>query len=107
MLQNSFLGLLNLISLAVALLIGEYEFAKMRTPDAIWLSTPVAFDLTLVSLITTLSLINISITIFVIIRHLDHHRYLLVWSTGVTLLFVVTLAIVLGPRFLPILWPTL
>lgn len=106
MLANIFIILANLITLAIVLLIGEYEVAKIQKPEASWLPTPTALDLSLVSTIMLMSVINIAVTIFVMRRQLDHHRRWLWWTTALSVALVLIIAAVLGPRFLPILWPT-
>lgn len=100
------LGWINLISLAIGLLIGEYEVAKLRHPDATWLLTPTTLDLTLSGLIATISIINLAVLFFIFLRQLDRYRRLLILTTSISIVLVIVLAWVLGTKFLPILWPT-
>ncbi len=103
--MNLLLVLLNMIALAVALLVGEYELAKIRHPDTSWLATPQLFDLVMIVTISLLTVTNLSVLFFVIIRRLEHHHKWLWWTTALASLFALVLAVVLGDRFLPIIFP--
>jgi hypothetical protein len=105
MLANLVLFLFNLVGLAVGLLVGEYEVAKLRHPDASWVMTPSPLDLVLSGLLVLVTIGNLGVLSFVILRHLESYRQWLWFGAAVSLALVIVLAVVLGDRFLPILWP--
>ena len=97
---------INLIDLFLALMVFEYEIAKLLTPGAVWLATPRFFDLLSTTIVFLLTIFNLSVLYFVVRRRLVQHQPWLRWTTLFVALVGISLAIVLGDRFWPIIWPS-
>lgn len=90
--------------LGIAALVLEYELAKLQNPLVSFIETPVYLVVALAGTVAALALINISVLIFVFLRHL----WLRQWMLGTTIagwMLIAVLALVLQYRFLPILLP--
>ncbi len=101
---NSLIAVLSLLMVIVASLLLEYELAKLRSPEAGFLPTPTVLDGALAIITVLLGLANLSVLVFVFLRHLKLRKWM--GSTvmiGWVLLAV--LAVVLQDRFLLILFP--
>ena len=107
MVANLVLIFLNLLSLSVALLVGEYEVAKLQSPAASWLSTPVVFDFVSISIISILSLVNLAVLLLVVLRGLDQHRRWLWWTSSIAVLGIVIMAIALDSRLAIMVFPNI
>ncbi len=98
---------INLLALFVGAMVGEYEFSKALHPLSNWFTTPPIFDWTMTSLLILTSIINLTVLVFVLYRRLIHHLSWLRWATLFGIILVAVTWLVLGQRFLPILWTTL
>ena len=102
--NNGLIALVSIGMIVVASLILEYEVAKLRNPDVPFIPTPVGLDITLTTVVILLGLANITVLIFVFLRHLWFRRWMLA-TTIIGWVLLAILALVLGDRFLPIVFP--
>ena len=103
-LNNFLIFILSIGLLSVALAFIEYEVAKIRKPWVSWIPTPTYYDLTITLLIALASILNIGMQAIIYLKGLENRRWLW-WNIGLGLGLILALWIILGSRFLPILWP--
>jgi hypothetical protein len=100
--------LIAVFSLAMALIaamIVEYELAHLRNPEASFIQTPTPVDLTLSIAIILIAVCNLSVLIFVFLRHLWLRKWMLA-TTILGWMLMAALVLVLQGNFLPVLLPS-
>jgi hypothetical protein len=95
----------SLVMAYLASLILEYELAKLAHPQASFIITPRNLDLSFSFITIVLGLANLSVLLFVFLRHL----WLRKWMLGTMIagwMLLAILALTLSSRFLTILLPS-
>lgn len=102
---NSFIFVASLAMVYIASLILEFELAKLRNPMAGFIPTPTWADIILSTIVILLGFANLSVLLFVIMRHLWLRKWMMV-TTLIGWMLLAVLALALQWRFLAVLIPT-
>ncbi len=101
---NLFILIASLAMATVAVYVMEYEIAKLTHPGVVFIATPVYLDLVVGSLVVALAFANVSILLFVFLRHLWLRKWMLA-TTIIGWMLLAVLGLVLNGRLLMILDP--
>lgn len=99
------LVIINLFGLVLGLLVGEYQLSSWLHPEASWLPLATVAVTSLVVGLLGLSFFNLAVLYFTIRRGLSQH---LAWLWKVTLILLIvgiSLTLVLGKYFIPVVFP--
>ena len=89
---------------ALASLILEYDIARLQHPGVVFIDTPIRLDLIVTSIILLLGLANISVMIFVFLRHLWLRKWMIA-TTIIGWMLLAVLVLILQNRFIPVIIP--
>ena len=96
---------LNILALALAMPVLEYDLNKLINPDYGWLPTNSVADILIISIVFILAIYHISVLFFVIIRKFYGHNKIIWFGTSVIWTLTGTMILILGKSFLPIYFP--
>ncbi len=91
--------------MAISFLVLEYELAKIAHPHVGFVVTPSRLDISLASIIILLGLANLSVLIFVFLRHLWLRKWMLA-TTILGWMLVAVIVLALQGNLWPVLIPS-
>jgi hypothetical protein len=97
---------LSLVMVLFSIALLEYEIARITSPEVAFIATPMVFDITIATIVGLLGLANLSVLLFVFLRHL-WSRHWMVATTLVGWMLIAVTVLVLQDSFLPVIFPNL
>lgn len=100
---NLFIFVASILMVLFSIALLEYEIAKYSHPLVSFIQTPTAFDYSVAVVVGLLGLANLSVLLFVFLRHLWSRQWMLA-TVIIGWMLIATTVLVLGERFIPVIF---